>query len=137
MQCKYCGSDIMVKDGMVGGKQRWKCTKCKRTSREGDKREKHSIIKKISVLRQLADGKLSLNKIALIGGIKRSLILYWKKHYKNIMTKEINAIQYPKDIKGITLIDRSHLKQVIDDNCNCAFGVIWTENGGKVFIMKN
>ena len=138
MKCKHCGSNILVKDGTVGGKQRWKCTKCHRTMREGDKRVKYSTQKKINTLRQLAEGKLSLNEIACTAGIPRSLVLYWKRHYADIMQKELNAITFPKHVKDIEKVDKACFKPLRDILLfNHAFGIIWTEKGARVFIMKN
>ena len=37
---RYCQSEELRKDGIVKGKQRYKCKKCKRTTRENDKRHK-------------------------------------------------------------------------------------------------
>jgi|GEM_PF-4157947 len=32
MNCKRCGGEDHVKDGIVGGKQQYQCQQCKRTS---------------------------------------------------------------------------------------------------------
>lgn len=43
LSCKYCRSGQLVKNGIVLGKQRYKCKDCVRTFREGDARVVHDI----------------------------------------------------------------------------------------------
>ena len=44
-ECKHCGGLSSVKNGIVGGKQRYKCKLCCKTFRDGDERVKHDIDK--------------------------------------------------------------------------------------------
>ncbi|WPX97350.1 transposase-like zinc-binding domain-containing protein [Candidatus Bandiella euplotis] len=41
--CKSCGSEKIVKDGIVKNKQRYLCKECRRTFRIGDGREKYPL----------------------------------------------------------------------------------------------
>ena len=137
--CKHCGSNILVKDGMVAGKQRWKCTKCHKTMRAGDKREKHDLWKKMLAIRMHREG-ISLNKIAGLLGISRSIVLYWLKNYKTIIKNEMNSIDFPRNAKNIMLLEQKHLKYLRDDVCfDQAFGIIWTNSKSDiktiVFVM--
>ena len=56
MDCKHCGGGSLVKSGIVGGKQRYKCKDCKRMSRFGDKREKYDMDKKMKVIKCYLEG---------------------------------------------------------------------------------
>ena len=49
--CKHCNSCQIIKYGCVKGKQRYSCKTCLKTSRNGDDRVRHSLEKKIKVLR--------------------------------------------------------------------------------------
>lgn len=138
MICKHCGSDIMVKDGFVAGKQRWKCSKCNKTSRENDKRERYETWKKILVIRLYCEGK-SINEIKKImgGEVPRARIVDWIKNYEKIMKKELKAFPFPRRPKeGIVIMKQRYWKELIDDfGFDTAFGIIWTNNGTKLFIM--
>lgn len=55
--CKGCGSKEVVKNGKgLDGSQRYKCKSCCCTYREGDKRIKHSLEKRIKVMKMYLEG---------------------------------------------------------------------------------
>lgn len=138
MICKHCGCDIMVKDGIVAGKQRWKCSSCHKTSRENDKRERYETWKKILVIRLHCEGK-NINEIKKImgGDVPRPRIADWIKNYEKIMKKELKAFPFPRRPKeGITIMKQRYWKELIDVfGFDTAFGIIWTNKGTKLFIM--
>ena len=135
MICKHCGSDIMVKDGMVAGKQRWKCTKCKKTTREGDKRRKYDIWKIILAVKLYSKGK-SIEKISSLLGISRPLIRYWLKNYETIMKKEFMSVSFPRNAKNFLIKEQRYFKQLRDDyGFNEAYGIIFTDKLTFLFIM--
>lgn len=134
--CKHCGSNIMVKDGKIAGKQRWKCTKCHKTTREGDGRNKYPMEKKILAIKLHCE-KESLNEISRLVGAPRAMVLYWLKNYEKIMKNELNSFNFPKDVKNILLLEQKNLKQLRDDfNFDQAFGMIWTNTRVIIFVME-
>lgn len=140
MKCKHCGSDIMIKDGIIAGKQRWKCKKCHKTTREGDKRsnpQKYPIWKKILAVRLRCEGK-KIYEIAHLVGAPSTLVQYWLKNYETIMKNELKTYQFPKDFRSIALLERKYWKKMPEIyGVGMAFGVIWTEKGTKVFILES
>ena len=44
LACKKCNSQWFIKNGIVAGKQRYKCKNCNATFREGDNRTNEKII---------------------------------------------------------------------------------------------
>ena len=66
-------------DGIVSGKQRWKCKKCNKTTRENDARYKYSIEKRLKVLKMYLKG-MGIKAIERIEGVPNPLIIYWIKH---------------------------------------------------------
>lgn len=72
--CKHCGSNIMVKDGKIAGKQRWKCTKCHKTTREGDGRNKYPMEKRFWLLNYIAKKRALMKYLASL--VHRELWYY-------------------------------------------------------------
>lgn len=135
MICKHCGSDIMVKDGIIAGKQRWKCTKCEKTTREGDKRRKYDIWKIILAVKLYSRGK-SIKEISRLLEISQPLIRYWLKNYETIMKKEFMAVSFPKSAKDVSIHEQRYFKQLRDDyGFNEAYGIIFTDKLNFLFIM--
>ena len=56
MVCKHCGYDKYVKNGIVGGKQRYECKNCAKTFREGDLREVYTDEKRLRVVKWYLEG---------------------------------------------------------------------------------
>ena len=138
--CKHCGSNIMVKDGKIAGKQRWKCTKCHKTTREGDGRNKYPLWKKILAIKLHREGK-SLNEISRLVEAPRAMILYWLRNYEKIMKNEMKSLSFPKDSKNIMLIEQKNFKQLRDNfGFDQAFGIICTNSKSDVktivFVME-
>ena len=48
---KFCNNDVVVKNGVVYGKQRYKCKACNRNFRLEDKREKYNEEVKLKVIK--------------------------------------------------------------------------------------
>ena len=55
-KCKDCGSEERVRNGVVHGKQRYKCKICGLNYREGDERVKYSDEKRIRVIKWYLEG---------------------------------------------------------------------------------
>ena len=65
--CKRCASDLIVKNGFVRGKQRYRCKKCELNFVEGDDRTNEKIIAKKALCVLLYSlGKVSFNMLAKI-----------------------------------------------------------------------
>ena len=76
MDCKYCGCGETVKNGQVGGKQRYLCKVCKRTFRHGDERVKYSGERKIEAIKWYLEGS-GIRSIARQMGVSATLVLKW------------------------------------------------------------
>ena len=51
ISCKYCGSSSYVQNGVVHGKQRYRCSDCKRSYREGDKSWKYTMHYRLKIIK--------------------------------------------------------------------------------------
>ena len=81
--CKYCLSDKLVKNGIVHGKQRFKCKDCGKNSRAGDLREKYSTEVKIKVVKMYLEG-MGIRAIERLEGVSNPLIIQWIRKFSKI-----------------------------------------------------
>jgi transposase len=80
--CKKCGSDESVKNGVVGGKQRYKCKICGCNFREGDQRTNEKIMaKKALCILLYAMAKGSFRMMGRILGINHTLVYRWVRTF--------------------------------------------------------
>jgi transposase-like protein len=57
INCKYCGSEALMKKGITRGKQRYYCKSCERRQVEGDERERYpEIVRKTAKILYLEGG---------------------------------------------------------------------------------
>ena len=74
VKCRHCGSEELREDGVVKGKQHYKCKQCKCTIRENDKRYKYSLIKRLKVLKEYLEG-LGIMALERLEGVPNQLII--------------------------------------------------------------
>jgi len=78
LACKKCLSENIVKNGIVRGKQRYKCAKCAYNFVEGDQRTNDKIIAKKALCTLLYSlGKTSYTMLAKIFDTWPSLVYRW------------------------------------------------------------
>jgi transposase len=82
LSCKRCGGTQFVKNGIVAGKQRYKCKACLYRFREGDKRtnEKIAAQKALCVL-FYAMAKGSFRMLGRIFGCDHTLVYRWIRDF--------------------------------------------------------
>lgn len=76
-ECKRCYSSIIVKNGKVRAKQRYKCKDCGYNFVEGDKRERTSAAIKAFVLLMYGSVNASYGMIAKLFNVTRPTVLNW------------------------------------------------------------
>jgi transposase len=76
--CKKCSSARSVKNGIVAGKQRYRCKECGHSFREGDNRTDSGVAAKKAMCYLLyATGKASFRNLGRIFRTSHSLIYRW------------------------------------------------------------
>jgi transposase len=81
--CKRCMSRRVVRNGVVRGKQRYRCMDCKYNFIEGDDRvDQWLTVKKALALILFSLGSPSLRRLAHIFGVSESLIRSWVQDQK-------------------------------------------------------
>lgn len=106
--CKTCGSDKKVKNGVVGGKQRYKCKECSSTYREGDLREKYTNEQRLKVIKMYLEG-VGIMSIERIEGISNPLIIKWIRKFSKILRAKLNEVEIPEDARKVQILELDEL----------------------------
>lgn len=105
--CKKCGSKDVVKNGVVSGRQRYRCNVCGCNFREGDKRANDkTIAKKALCILLYAMAKGSYRMFGRIIGVEHSLIFKWIRAYGD-------SLPEPEESSGITQMEFDELQDFI------------------------
>lgn len=134
--CKHCGSENIVKDGIIKQKQRYLCKACSKTFRIGDEREKYDISKKIRIVKLYTEG-VGIRSIERLGEVPSSLIIHWIRNFAKIIREKICSSKVPDNAKEIEILEMDELftyyqKKVKGPMC----GLLWTETGIKLLISR-
>ena len=106
--CKHCGGLRGVKNGLVKGKQRYKCKDCGKTYREGDLREKYTNEKRLKVLQWYLEGA-GIMSIERMEGVSNPLIIQWIKKFSKIIRQKLNDVVIPENAKEIQILELDEL----------------------------
>jgi transposase len=80
--CKKCGSELVVKNGVVSERQRYRCKTCGCNFREGDARTSEKVAaKKALCILLYAMGKASFRMMGKILGADHSLVYRWVRAF--------------------------------------------------------
>lgn len=114
MECKFCKSNRLVKNGFVReGQQRFRCVHCCRSQVEGDRRVKYS-----NALRQQAIAMyLNSSGIRSIGrvlGVPFQLVSRWIEHAGKMIEQEI--LQLRMTPRSISILELDELFTYIQKN---------------------
>ena len=133
--CKHCGSEKVVKDGLVKGKQRYLCKGCNRTSRCGDNRERYSIEKKIKVIKLYPEG-VGMRSIERLEKVPIALLVHWFRNFGKIIREKISMTKIPDNVKDIAILEADELFTYYQKkHKKPTFGLLWTETGIKLLIL--
>jgi transposase-like protein len=135
--CKGCSSKELIKNGKTPeGIQRYKCKTCFGTFRSGDKRLKHNLSIRIKVIKMYLEG-VGIRSIERLEGISNPLIIYWIRHFSELIRKEIKRVEVPNKLQDIEILEVDELftyykKSKIEP----MYGLLLTETGIKLLISK-
>ena len=106
--CKYCNSSKLVKNGVIQGKQRYKCKNCSRQNRDGDERVKYGFDKKIKVVRSYLEG-VGIRSIERLENVSNPLIIKWIRSFAKTLKHQLQNQEIKDDIKNITILEVDEL----------------------------
>ena len=103
--CKNCGSEHTVKSGVVAGKQRYKCKKCRCNFRVGDNRTNDKVAaKKALCILLYAMAKGSYRMLGRILKTDHTLVYRWIRSFG----EELPEPEVPGDITQIEFDEMWH-----------------------------
>ena len=135
--CKSCGGSSFVKNGRTPkGAQKYKCKSCFGTFRVGDKRLKHPVEKRIKVIKMYLEG-VGIRFIERLEGVSNPLIIYWIRHFSDLIRKEISRANIPDDVRNIEILELDELFTYYKKNkTEPMYGLLLTETGIKLLTSK-
>lgn len=108
IKCKKCNNEIVVKNGIVRGRQRYKCKKCGYNFVTADHRSKHETeIKKALSVILYSLGKASFGFLGKLFSVSRSTPYKWIKK----MAEGVEEPVVYTDIKEIEFDEMWHFIQ--------------------------
>jgi len=103
--CKKCGSDQVVKNGVVAGRQRYRCKACGYNYREGDQRTNEKILaKKALCILLYAMAKGSFRMMGRILKIDHTQVYRWIRAFGESLPEP----EIPGDIQEIEFDEMWH-----------------------------
>ena len=136
IKCRHCGCEELCKDGIIKGKQRYKCKRSKRTTRENDKRYKYSISIRLQVLKGYLEG-MGIMSLERLFGVPNPLIIKWIRYYAKMLSEIIAKATVSKKIENIEILEMDELFSFCKKNkTESMCGLLLTETGTKFLILK-
>jgi len=135
--CKNCGSSKLVKNGKNKlGAQRYKCKECRGTFIAGDARLKHGLEKRLKVINMYLEG-VGIRSIERLEGVSNPLIIYWIRHFAELIRKEIRRRSLPDKPRDIAIVEIDELFTYYKKRPNeHMYGLLLTETEIKLLISK-
>jgi transposase len=104
-KCKKCGSEQTIKNGVIAGKQRYRCKKCGCNFREGDNRTNEKVAaKKALCVLLYAMAKGSFRMMGRILGIDHTLVYRWIRSFGESLPEP----EVPGDIRQMEFDEMWH-----------------------------
>lgn len=134
--CKHCSCSKLVRNGIIKGKQRYKCKECLRTFRDGDKREKYNFDKQIKVIKWYLEGA-GIRSISRMEGVSTPVIIDWIRNFAKIIRGKIDEIKFSDDVKEIQILELDELFTYYQKKLpEPMFGLLLTGSEIKLLTLK-
>ena len=105
-ECKFCHSNILVKSGVVRGKQRYQCRGCGKNQIDGDRREKYDNKVRYMALAMYLNS-VGFRSIGRVLGVSFQLVHHWVKKAGELVEEE--AAKLPNPPKDIAILEMDEL----------------------------
>lgn len=129
-QCPNCNSKQFIRSGVVQGRQRYKCKKCRyyfSVNKVGKQIDNYYVNKAL----QLYLEGLSYREIERILGVSHVSVMNWVKKYK--LKRPYNTDYHPT----YKIMSQAELAKYFADGHNLSgAGVVVTELGDKFMLIK-
>lgn len=134
--CKYCNSQRLVMNGIVLGKQRYRCKDCRRTCREGDDRIVYSNEKRMKVIKCYLEG-VGIRSIERLENVPNPLIINWIRNFSKKLQDKLRNQKVSEDIKKIEILEIDELFTYCQKKLpESMFGLLLIGTEMKLLISK-
>lgn len=134
--CKHCGSARRVNNGVVHGKQRYKCKDCGKTYREGDLREKYTNEKRLRVVKWYLEGA-GIMSIERMENVPNPLIIKWIRKFSKLLREKLNHAIIPDEAHDIQILELDELFSYCKKNLTrSTYGLLLIESEVRLLILK-
>ncbi len=90
----------------------------------------------MKVLKMYLEG-MGIKAIERLEGVPNPLIIYWIKHYTDILRSILDTTEFPKQLSKIEILEMDELYSFVKKReTGSTFGLLWTETGIKLLILK-
>jgi transposase len=140
-QCKFCGSNLVIKNGIIWNKQRYKCKHCGKYFREGDKRIKYDDKTKEMAFILYTEGN-GFRRIARILSKIFNQKIYYQTVYKWLLKRHSNLkLEERKFDEGAEIMELDELyatfkKNLKEEENGSKYGLLLTETECKCVHLK-
>ena len=138
--CKFCNHHLVVKNGIISDKQRYRCRSCNRSFRLGDNREKYSEEIRLKVIKLYLEN-CGIQSIERLTGIYNSLISSWIRRYGYVIKNKLNKDLSNLKKKDIRVLEIDGLVTYIKKNKEMEedislYGLLSTGTKTELLILK-
>jgi transposase-like protein len=136
LNCKHCNSSKLVKNGFVMSKQRYKCKECGKTCRDGDKREKYGVDKRIKIVKWYLEGA-GIRSISRMEGVSAPQIIKWIRDCAKIISEKIKEVKLPESAKEIQILELDELFSYVQKKLTkSTYGLLLIGSEIKLLTLK-
>jgi len=131
-ECKYCGHNVLVKNGKVRKMQRFKCKQCRKNQIVGDDRIKYDNKTRYMALAMYLNSS-GFRSIGRVLGIPFQLVHYWVKKAGELVEEE--AAKRPNPSKEIPILEMDELYTYIQKKSGKSeYGLLWI--GAEMRLLR-
>ena len=131
-KCKFCLGEKLVKNGVVRGKQRWRCAHCGKNPTAGDKREKYNNSVRRQALAMYLNS-MGLRSIGRVLDVPYQLVSKWVENAGKIVEREIQDLHMTP--RTISILEMDELFTYVQKNkSKCEFG--WLLIGTEAKLLR-
>jgi transposase-like protein len=132
INCKRCKSEKWVKNGIVRGKQRYKCKSCQCNFVQGDIRKDKNMDKQKLALHLYLEN-MGFRAIGRVLGVSNVTILNWVRNMGKFIQKYHQEQEKPSKVEVMELDELWHF--IGEKKENYGFGLHWTEQGSVLLTL--
>ena len=131
-KCKYCYDERLVKNGLVRGKQRYRCQSCFKNQVAGDGRAKYdNALKRQAMAMYLNSG--GIRSIGRVLKVPHQSVAKWIENAGKIVEREIMNLHMTP--RNISILELDELYTYIQKNSSkCEYG--WLLIGTEMKLLR-